>query len=79
MHNVEVDQQSHRFPAKLQIRNHLRLAHWRNSVHRFDFYDYKIVDQKIDPISEIQFCSSINYWQPNLSLRSNTGLSKFML
>lgn len=78
MNHIEVNQQSKRFAAELQIQDHLRLMHRRNRFHGFNLYDDKVVHQQIDTISEIEFHPVVNDGKRELSFTEKSSILQFI-
>ena len=68
MPNMKIDDQTYSLTAELQIRNNLRFVYRRNLFHAFQLDHYRIVDQEIKAITEINVNSVINYRKLNLRL-----------
>jgi hypothetical protein len=79
MHDIEVDQQSNRSSAELEIRDDLRLMNRRNSLRRLDLHNDQILNQQIHAIPKIQPCTPVNHRKPHLSLGPDTRLLKFVM
>src|SRR5215469_7338628 len=79
MHNIEVYKQSQRFATQLQVRKDLGLMDRGERVYGFQFNNDEILDEQIDPISEIQLHAIVINRQTDLSFRPKTGLRQFVL
>jgi CheY-like chemotaxis protein len=79
MHDVEADQQANRFPAELEVGNHLRVMHGTDTLNRLNLDNHEVFDEQIHPITEIQFRAVIHDRKPDLRLGANSCLAKFVL
>ena len=77
--NVEVDQQSERFTAKLKVRNYLSLMNRRDCVDRLDLHDDEIFNQEINSVPDFKLYTSINDGKPDLTCSPNARFMQFVV
>jgi len=79
MDNIEVYKQSQRFATQLQVRKDLSLMDRGDRVHGLEFNNDEVLDEQIDPVSEVQPYAIVVNRQTDLSFRSKTRLFQFVL
>ena len=77
--DVEVDQQSERLAAELQIRDDLRLMDRCDCIDGFDLHDDEALNDQIHSIADFQSYSAIDDRKPDLSCSLKTRLLQFVL
>ena len=57
--HIEVDEQTDPFSTESQISHELRLVQWQDGLDRLDFDNHRVVDEQINPISELELESVV--------------------
>ena len=77
--DVEVEKQTQRKAAQLQVRQHLGAMDRQHFFHTFDFDDQATLDDEVDTISGLQLDSAVHDGQPNLVLKMQAGLRELVV
>ena len=75
---VEVDDQTEPTIEKPQEGEQLRCCDWGDVLHHFEFDDYEILDEEVNPISAFQMNALVDQRQGSLPANRNTSQTKFM-
>ena len=52
--NIEINQQTETFVGQAEIRQQLRTVNWQDFFNSFHFDDYRVIDDKVEPITAVE-------------------------
>jgi hypothetical protein len=59
MHDIKVYKQSDGFTTEFEVRKDLGRMDWRDALDGLDIHYYKVLNEKVDTVSELEFYSPV--------------------